>query len=466
MNAPSPLQQLNKGLLVIYATVVALAIGWIILTAPSTSTIIGLTAVLVIAPIFLLKTEYGLYVLLIARPLIDPFSGYNIFNFRSISLNLNAVVAILVLVWFIVVIIREKVQLSTIPGVGWLVGMLVWGLATFTISINSFVTLSEWLRISSIVVIFLIAYHVATQRPHGITRLTPIIAIATIVPLFVAGIQLITASGLSFGGLENRVYGTFGHPNVLGFYLVCVLNFLLIYQFSKRQTERSLTYPWIIGIGLVMLLFTYTRGAWIGFLLMQILLGWFYYRKRLVSVLVIAFGLFLSWQVINTVFINTFNYNLNSIDLLQRLTSRDDEADSVDWRIEVFNAMSPKTIQSPLLGYGLGNFVTLRKQGDIGLFDDPEAHNDYLRLTIEMGFIGVVMYALFWLTLLGHLIRNYRNHHESSWQKRYTLYGIGLILATLLMSVSDNLLQGTAVMWTYLAILATILVETRPLPKP
>ncbi len=462
MESSSPLQKLNTGLLIIYGTVVALALGWMIFSGSNASTMIGLTAVLMIAPIFLLKTEYGLYALLIFRPMIDLFSGYTIFSFNSISLNLNAVVAILVLVWFGVVVVRERVELANIPGVGWLVGFLIWGLATFTISINSFITLSEWLRLSSIVVIFIIAYHVANQRTHSITRLTPIIGVAMVMPLFVALIQLITASGLAFGGLDNRVYGTFGHPNVLGFYLVCVINFLLLYQLSKQAAQRSLLYPWLIGIGVVMLLFTYTRGAWIGFAVLQIIVGWVYYRKALLTVVGVGLGLLLGWQILNTLAISTFNYNLNNIDLLQRLTSRDEEADSVDWRLEVFQTMAPKTISSPLLGYGLGNFVTLRKQGDLGLFDDPEAHNDYLRLTIESGFIGITIYLLFWLTLLAHLMRHYRSHSETSWQKRYALFGCGLIVAALTMSLSDNLLQGTAVMWTYLAVLATILVETRP----
>ena len=42
---------------------------------------------------------------------------------------------------------------------------------------------------------------------------------------------------------------------------------------------------------------------------------------------------------------------------------------------------------------------------------------------------------------------------------------MAIIVAVLGMSIGDNVLQGTAVMWTVLAILATILVETRPLGK-
>ncbi|MFA6475364.1 MAG: O-antigen ligase family protein [Patescibacteria group bacterium] len=437
-------------------------LGWIVFGDISATSAIGLAAIVIIAPIFLLKTEYGLYALLIFRPIIDIFSGYGLLTIRSVTINLTSMVAILVIVWFLVILLRERVELSATTQLGWLIGVLIWGAATLGVSLDTFISLSEWLRLSSIVIIFIIAYHVATTQPHSITRLTPVLAVALVIPLAAGLVQLITATGLSFGGLDNRVYGTFGHPNVFGFYLVCIINLLLITQLTKKPEQRSLIYPWLIGLGLVMLLFTYTRGAWIGFVVIQILIGLKYYRKQLLTIATVLVGAFLLWQVINTVTINTFNYDLNKINLLHRLTSRDEEADSIDWRLQVFQTMAPQTLNSPLLGYGLGNFVTLRQQGDIGLFDDPEAHNDYLRLAIETGFVGLALYLGFWLGLLVTLFWNYVSHHEDSWQKHYALFGMALIIAALTISVSDNLLQGTAVMWTYMTVLAMIVVETRP----
>lgn len=459
MNAS--LSKLNISLVTSYALIIVAALAWFVFGDVSTVSAIGITVVLLIAPIFLMKTEYGLYALLIIRPLVDLFASYSIISYHSVSLNLNAVIAVLVLVWFLLVVLREHVQLNTSAGLGWLVAFLVWGGFSAVTSLDLFNTITELLRFSSIVVIFIIASHVAKERPHALTRLTPVIAAAMAIPLLVAFWQLLTASGLSWGGLDNRVFGTFGHPNVLAFYLVCTVNLLIIAQVGRRPHEKSLLYPWLIAAGLIALLFTYTRGAYLGFAVVQLIIGLAYYRRVTIIVLTSLVGLMIGWQVVNTISINTFNYNLNDIAILERLTTRDEEADSIDWRLQVLTTMAPKTLQSPLLGYGLGNFVTLRQQGDIGFFDDPEAHDDYLRLAIEVGFVGLGLYLLFWLTLLVKLWQNYRQHQTKSWQKRYSLFGIGLILALLGMSVGDNLLQGTAVMWTYLAVLATILTETK-----
>lgn len=428
-------------------------------------TALGIGAIILLLPIFVLKKEYGLYTLVIVRPLIDLFSNYTIFSYRAISLNLSAVVALVVIAWFLTLVLRERLSWQHSTGLGWLALLLLWGGLSALVSIDLMQTVSEWLRLSALVIIFVVAYQVAHQRPHALTRLVPVIAIAMVIPVAVALVQLVTASGLSFGGLDNRVYGTFGHPNVLGFYLVITISLLIVHRLRQNKTEQSLLYPWLLAAGALALAFTYTRGAYLGFVLIQIIIGWMYYRKVLVIGLTTIVGLIIGWQLLNTVMISTFNYNLNDIALLQRITTRDEEADSIDWRVEVFNQMAPKTLESPFLGFGLGNFVTLRRQGDIGLFDDPEAHNDYLRLAVEIGFVGTALYLLFWISLCATLWRHYRSHHESSWQKKYALFGVALILAILGMSVGDNVLQGTAVMWTALAILATIVVETRPQPR-
>lgn len=419
-------------------------------------TALASAAIILLLPIFFLKKEYGVYALLIVRPLVDLFSGYTIITYHSLSLNLNGIIAVLVIIWFITIILKERISLQDLPGKWWLGAFLGWAALSSIMSLDLFTTVTEWLRLLSLVIIFVVAYQVAKDRPHALTRLVPVIAIAMTVPVLVALGQLLTATGLSFGGLDNRVSGTFGHPNVLGFYLVITLSLLLL---NYRQ---SLLYPWLIVMSCLTLLFTYTRGAYLGFAVVQIILGLKYYRKYIFIGVGSIIGLLLGWQLLNAVMISTFNYNLNDNDLLRRVTIRAEEADSLAWRVEVFKQMAPKTLPSPFLGYGLGNFVTLRKLGDIGLFDDPEAHNDYLRLAIEIGFVGLLLYLFFWISLLTTFWRHYRSHQETSWQKKYALLGMALIMALLGMSLGDNVLQGTAVMWTTLAILATLLVETRP----
>ncbi len=461
------LAKLNVSVTIAYCAGIIAVLAYCILAQPDTSSAVGLIAAAALSPIFILKTEYGLYALLIVRPLIDAFAGYAIISTPQVVINLNAVVAILVILWLAFTFARDNVRASWVPGLGWLIAFLVWGLVSLVNTADAFVTISEWLRMGSVVAIFIISCHVAKQRAHALTRLIPVLGIAMVIPLVVALVQWLTLGGLSFGTLTNRVYGTFGHPNVLAFYLVCTVSVLMVTQLATPLKQRSLLYPWLIAAGLLGLLFTYTRGAWLGFLIIQLIVGLKYHRKMVTVLAGAVIVLFIFWQTMNAVMISTFNFSLNDISLIQRFTTRDEEADSIDWRLGVLQTMAPRTLEQPITGFGLGNFVTLRKQSvELGLYDDPEAHNDYLRLAIEMGFVGLALYIGFWISVLGVVWKNFNKAKAGSWQQRYSLLAIAMILALLEMSVGDNLLQGTAVIWTYLAVIGTIAIETMPKKQP
>jgi O-antigen ligase len=158
----------------------------------------------------------------------------------------------------------------------------------------------------------------------------------------------------------------------------------------------------------------------------------------------------------NQLSINLLNIDLNDVPLINRITTRNDDADSVQWRLDVLTQMAPQTLNRPLFGYGLGNFITLRQQGDIGLLDDPEAHNDYLRLAIEIGFVGLICYLMFIFTLLRQGVETYIINPKHSLQQQYALALISLIAAFYVMSVSDNILQGTPVMWSLMLIVGAL----------
>ena len=75
-------------------------------------------------------------------------------------------------------------------------------------------------------------------------------------------------------------------------------------------------------------------------------------------------------------------------------------------------------------------------------FDDSsEAHNDYLRLALELGLAGLTLYALLFARLM-HLsiARAYQN------PKKYLHLAAWIIMFTVV-GVSDNMLHHTPVLW-------------------
>ena len=111
---------------------------------------ISLATVILLLPIFVLRKEYGLYALLIVLPLIDAFASYTVFTYQTLTLNLNAVVALLVIGWFVSIVLTERVALSRIPGVGWLMAFLAWGAASLGVSLDVMTTISFSCRCGSV----------------------------------------------------------------------------------------------------------------------------------------------------------------------------------------------------------------------------------------------------------------------------------------------------------------------------
>lgn len=432
-------------------------LGYILFFTPDTVMVIALIGMLSLVPVFFINTKYGILLLLIVRPIIDAFSFYSINIFDKLSLNLNALLAIFVCLWAITVWAREKIVWRNLVGAWWLFGFMLLALLSLTTSIAPTISISEWLRMLSIAVLFIIVQHVAQQDQRFVHWVIPAAGLSAIIPLLVGFYQLISQSGLSFGGLDNRIYGTFGHPNVLGFYLVMVLSVTIIKYLTTERSQRSLLYPIIIWSSLFALLFTYTRGAWLGLGVVLVVLGIMKYRKPLIMSAAVICFLIVFGQLINSVLIDSANINLNTNPLISRFAARSEEADSIDWRFVVLQTMLPQVAAQPWLGVGVGNFVTLRQLSDIGLFEDPEAHNDYLRLAIEVGLPGLLLYLGFLLSILVAAVRNYRSWPPTAWQKWYSLTLIGLVLAYLGMSAGDNLLQGTPVMWLFMTITGSLI---------
>ncbi len=447
---------------IVYAVLILVALVFFTLAQPATITIIGGTLLLTFVPVLFMRIEYTLLTLIIIRPLIDIYSSYTVLTLGSIQLNMNALLGGMVCAWGLLMILHERVNIRKVPGIWWIGGFISIGVLGIFIGVDSFQTFSEVVRIGSLLVMYILGWHVAVKNQHFVVWVINTVAASVVIPISVALYQLLTFSGLSFGNLTNRVYGTFGHPNVLGFYLVLVLVIVLVKYITAPAHQRSLIHPWILASGTIALLFTYTRGAWIGLVIALVILGLGRYHKQLIIAGASVVFLVISWQGVNAIVLNMFGVSLDVIPVVSRITSRDEEADSIDFRVDTYNAMAPRILDNPVFGHGLGTFVILRKQGNLGLFDDPEAHNDYLRLAVEVGLLGVAFYLIFFVSLFRRAIINFLIAKSGSWQKNYTLGGIAILAAFGAMSVSDNILQGTALTWASMLVIGSILAIVKP----
>jgi O-antigen ligase len=187
----------------------------------------------------------------------------------------------------------------------------------------------------------------------------------------------------------------------------------------------------LLGAGICFFL-TYTRSAWIGFAAALLILGIFRYRWMITfgSVALLAAALAFPGAV------NTVQGRFNN-------------PGSLTWRTGEWNAILPYGFHHPLIGTGFGSYQadTVREFG----YENPRyptlvlpnpataqkgftAHNDYVRMLVELGYPGLVLWSLVLLFLLGSLIRAARSPAV-----RPLAVGLAAVMAGLIVvSYADN----------------------------
>lgn len=99
-------------------------------------------------------------------------------------------------------------------------------------------------------------------------------------------------------------------------------------------------------------------------------------------------------------------------------------------RTEIWEDLIPVAMQRPLLGHGFGGFWTPLKKS---IYPAQEAHNGYLEILLELGFVGLLLFFVFilWCCRKARKII------------RYDFYWASLWICFILMAVIHNISEGS-----------------------
>jgi O-antigen ligase len=152
--------------------------------------------------------------------------------------------------------------------------------------------------------------------------------------------------------------------------------------------------------------------------------------------------------------IEPLNYRVNDL-----VANRSDS--SIQWRINLWSDAKEYVKSQPLLGYGAGvaSNLILDKRGE--QFGSSDPHNDYLKIAIENGLIGLLVYFSLIIGLFIKLTKKYFLTDQTQ-LKTLILSAIGLSIAFYAMSAADNILRNTALMWSFWALIGAILAVNSP----
>lgn len=188
-----------------------------------------------------------------------------------------------------------------------------------------------------------------------------------------------------FQDIEGRVVSTFANPNVLAEYLILTLPFALATLLTARRPASRLAALIATFTSALCLIYTWSRGAWLG-LILALLVFFLIYSRRTVTVL--SFGLlgvpFLPLILPSTV--------------ITRFTSIGNLADtSTAYRVHIWmgSLNMARDVLLSGLGSGMGVFAAVYPQYSLGGIEAaPHSHNLYLQLVIELGIFGLLAFIV------------------------------------------------------------------------
>lgn len=229
-----------------------------------------------------------------------------------------------------------------------------------------------------------------------------------------------------FSDISGRVVSTFENPNVLAEYLIMLipLAFALIIVSEKRDLRAASAVAFASSV--VCLVFTWSRGAWLGFLFGIAVLLLTYSKKILaLAFAALAFIPFLPFVLPDSI-INRFSSIGNIAD------------SSTSYRVNIWSGVVRMLSDHWFTGIGTGlpAFSEVYPKYSLsGIESAPHAHNLFLQIVTEH---GIVAFAVFIIVILLYVQSVFTfNKYETRKTKLAAIALMCGILAVLVQGMTD-----------------------------
>jgi len=188
-----------------------------------------------------------------------------------------------------------------------------------------------------------------------------------------------------FGSIEGRVVSTFENPNVLAEYLIMLIPLLLalVILADTKRTRFAVFLALVFSLGC--LVYTWSRGAWLGFMLGAAIFLLMYSKKTLMVLIPGALAAPLVLLVLP---------RDNSI--VQRFMSIGNMADSsTSYRVNIWRGVCDLVSDFWAGGIGIGYEPFRRVYPTYSLEAieaAPHSHNLFLQILVEIGIVGLIVF--------------------------------------------------------------------------
>ncbi|ADJ63495.1 O-antigen ligase family protein [Herbaspirillum seropedicae] len=426
----------SQWLLLAAAVLVSILVGMalpvaIALLGDSVGRLAALPALFVLGGLFLFNRKLLLLLIFLFRA-----SGDIVLESTRVGggMGLGAAInGLIILIAFLFVVEKPK-QLPRWMAVPWLV-LLAVASAGVLISPDRVAAIKIVLSLCSYFAVFVCAFYVV-RTPEDFRSMVKLMIASSIVPALYG----IVATGLyGRGGLANfRLQSTFGHPNILAFYLTLVISlglYVLKSPFFRLTQFKRFALMGYMLLLFVLLLLTQTRSAWIASFMLMLLYGLMFERRYLIYLAILPMLAMLVPSVQERVM------QLDSGNTVQTYA----KLNSFAWRVYLWESglkwMSPSHY---LTGYGVESFPYY-SQTFFPLAGTTKwgAHSVFVQWFFDTGLIGMLAYLSIFYMVLRKLMKLYRLDRLGA------VILICTLVEYLVVSASDNLLSYLAFNWYF-----------------
>ncbi len=258
--------------------------------------------------------------------------------------------------------------------------------------------------------------------------------------------QFLTGSGpehFTVMGRFVRAYGHFMQPNPFGGYMGLVMPLALATSFGlvlDRSLSSGLACLIAAGVTGSALLMSWSRGAWLGAISALIVLALLMDKRFALGLglLILILGMLirppLEWFLVR---FQDLAFTPGLEDL--RTAEVTDENYAVIERLAHWDAALRMWRDHFWLGVGIGNYEPVYRSYALPRWPEPlgHAHNYYLNIAAETGFIGLLAYLFFWGWVFAQALKALSLH--TGWEKALIIGTIGSLTHLAVHNFFDNL---------------------------
>jgi len=337
---------------------------------------IGFLMFVVLVMVFFINTLYAMMIFLLIRPAIEPMINVQIIP----GVPTVGILSLWITGFFIFKYFVDRSYTIAVPNIGILFLMIPFSLFSMFNSSDIIVSVAHLLRFIGWISVYILMYNLVKTR-NDVKKVMMALILSAVIPLIIGYYQLFTGTGW-YEELRKirRLSSVFGQPDTCGLFFSIIFFITLSLFMQTKELRRRIIFLLAMSSILVIIVYTYHRGSQYGMML-GILTMSFFYKKILKIVIPLIF-------LVCIVFYSEISNRIIDLFVVPEYTT----GSSLDSRFFLWGLVLNLMQEHPIIGWGMGTADQVIKN-KYSILAMP--HNDYLRLAVEIGIFGLLLYTSF-----------------------------------------------------------------------